>query len=195
MSFHMIGCILIAFGIFAALGYILIAVRILSCYAKQADNNPEYLLVLGARYRENGPSKALRYRLDAAKAYMEAHPKVKAVLSGGQGDDEPCTEAEGMRKYLFDIPDERFVLEGKSRTTIENIRNSLKLTGNVPVAVVTNNFHMYRALKLARYGGYTDVSGIAADSSLFYFPYNMTREVLAVIKNNVILSNKERKNV
>lgn len=162
--------------------YGVIVIRIVGCFGERADNRPQYLIVLGAQVKDFGPSVVLRYRLDAAGAYMEDHREVKAVLCGGQGRNEPCTEAEAMRKYLSKVGQERLIAEDRSGTTAENFENSYKLIGDVPVAVVTNNFHMYRALILAREAGFTDVSGISAGSTPYYLPNNITREAGAIIK-------------
>ena len=97
-----------------------------------AGDDADYLVVLGARVDEDGqPSYSLRYRLEAALAYLEAHPATAAVLSGGQGDDEPTTEAACMYGWLVEhgVEASRLLLEGKSSNTQENLRNSLALIG------------------------------------------------------------------
>jgi uncharacterized SAM-binding protein YcdF (DUF218 family) len=50
------------------------------------------------------------------------------------------------------------------------------------VAVVTNNFHVFRALQIARKNGLKDVCGIAAPTSFKHLPNNMMREFFAEIK-------------
>ena len=97
-----------------------------------AGDDADYLVVLGARVDEDGqPSYSLRYRLEAALAYLEAHPATAAVLSGGQGDDEPTTEAACMYGWLVEhgVEASRLLLEGKSSNTQENLRNSFALIG------------------------------------------------------------------
>lgn len=166
--------------------YLLLLILILSASHEMADDHPDYLIVLGAQVREKGPSRVLTYRLDAAADYLKEHPKTILILSGGQGKNEPWPEAEGMRKYLTEhgLPKEsRVIIEKESMTTRENLQNSFRLTGDVPVAIVTNNFHLYRAKMLARQAGYREVSGIAAESTPYYLPNNLTREVLALIKD------------
>ena len=53
------------------------------------EESADYLLVLGAKVNDNGPSLALRNRIDAAYDYLTAHPGTIAVLSGGQGPMSP----------------------------------------------------------------------------------------------------------
>ena len=50
------------------------------------------------------------------------------------------------------------------------------------IGIITNNFHLFRALQTAKKEGITNISGIAADSSPLYLPNNMLREFLAEIK-------------
>ena len=59
----------------------------------------DYIIVLGAQVRENGPSPVLKYRLDKAVEYLEENPDTICIVSGGQGKNEPWSEAEGMAQY------------------------------------------------------------------------------------------------
>ena len=145
----------------------------------------DYILVLGAQMRLDGPSAVLRYRLDKAAAYLTDNPDTFVIVSGGKGANEPCSEAKGMQEYLIacGIQKERIQIEDQSKTTAENIKNSKSmLPPDAAVGLVTNNFHMFRALQLAKREGLTGVSGICAPSKAFYLPNNMLREYFAEIK-------------
>ena len=50
------------------------------------------------------------------------------IVSGGQGDNEPCTEAQAMADYMEadGIEKDRLILEDKSKTTEQNIKYSKK---------------------------------------------------------------------
>lgn len=94
--------------------------------AKTAD----YVLVLGALVNPDGrPSDTLAARCDTAVSVLETNPQSKAVLCGGQGWNEPCTEASSMSAYMIaqGIPAERLLLEEESSNTIQNIRNAVVL--------------------------------------------------------------------
>ena len=69
-------------------------------FVSKENQNLDYLIVLGAQVRENGPSTILRYRLDAAISYLQENPETICIVSGGQGVNEPFSEAEGMLNYL-----------------------------------------------------------------------------------------------
>ena len=125
----------------------------------------EYLLVLGARVNPDGqPSAALAARLDTAFDFIQEHPEITAILCGGQGSNEPCTEAQAMYDYLVNkgMDAGRLLLEDQSRNTIENIENARALIGDGHrTAVVTSDYHLARARVLMERGG-LDACGIPA---------------------------------
>ncbi|MDD6461756.1 MAG: YdcF family protein [Bifidobacteriaceae bacterium] len=165
-----------------------------------------YIIVLGAQvYDEDTPSLVLRFRLDKAAAYLRANPDTTCIVSGGQGPNEPVPEAETMANYLVKdghIDRSRIIEEPDSTTTVENLRNShaiieerkangikvpmsasgIPLAGDPSVGIVTNNFHVFRALQIARDQGYTNVRGIAAGSPDDMLLNNMVRESFAEAK-------------
>ena len=54
------------------------------------------------------------------------------------------------------------------------------------MGIVTNNFHMFRAIQIAKKQGLSNVCGIAADSNVLYLPNNVLRECLAILKDCVM---------
>ena len=145
------------------------------------------IIVLGAHVRESGPSVVLRYRLDAAVDYLNKYPDTKCIVSGGQGYNEPCTEAEAMYDYLVQqgIAPERIIQEPEATSTLENLEYSKQYCDceNDRVGIVTNGFHSFRSSLLAKKAGYQDVVRIAAGSVPLYLPSNVLRECLAVWKD------------
>lgn len=143
------------------------------------------IIVLGAQVHRSGPSRVLRYRLDKAVEYLNENPDTICILSGGQGSNEPFAEAEGMATYMQEhgIPVQRLILEDQSETTEENLKNSSAyLEDHASVGIVTNDFHVFRALQIAKSQGMTNVCGIAAPSTRLYKVNNLVREFFAEIK-------------
>ena len=109
-----------------------------------------------------------------------------AIVSGGKGANEPFPEAQGMADYLkaHGIEEGRILQESKSKTTQENIVNSKKLIAgdNASVGIITNDFHMFRALQIAHDNGLDEAQGIAAGSPPDMLVNNMVREFFAEIK-------------
>lgn len=159
---------------------------ILGRFWAKAEPGADYCIILGAQWKADGPSEVLRRRLDRAMDYLRANPDTLAIVSGGQGGNEPIAEAEGMRQYLLEagIEEERILTESRSRNTRENLAFSAELIDreNGRTVIVSNNFHMFRALGIARKQGYR-AEGLAADSVIWMLPNNMLREFLGVLKD------------
>ena len=132
----------------------------------------EYMVVLGAKVRHDGPSVSLWDRIYGAYNYMEAHPEVIAIVSGGQGPDEPMTEAASMYQELvkLGIDPSRIWLEDRATSTWENLNFSLDLieekTGQRPtkLGVVSSEYHLFRASLFAKACN-VDFVGIPAHTS------------------------------
>lgn len=156
-------------------------------FGAKAQPGADYCIILGAQIKSSGPSDVLKRRLDMALTYLRDNPETLAIVSGCQGSNEPVSEARGMYDYLVraGIAPERILLEEASRNTREN----LVFCGNLlerrehRVVLVTNNFHMYRALRLADGAGYGHVEGLAASSYPLMLPNNLLREFLGVVKD------------
>ena len=149
----------------------------------------DYLIVLGAAVKGREPGQALRYRIDAAARYLSENPGTVAIVSGGQGPGEEITEAECMERELFrlGVPPERIVRENRSESTAENIRFSYELIEGGPfrVGILTNNFHVYRAVSIAKKQGGHTVCGVAAPYSGVVLPHYMVREFLTFVVDGV----------
>ena len=158
------------------------------------QGDPQAMVVLGCRVMPEGhPSILLQDRLDAALDYWEAHPEVTVVVSGGQGSNEPTSEARCMADYLMDggVPEDQILLEDRSHNTKENLLYSKELLAaegiqveHADVLVVSNGFHLTRARMLAERFGYGEVSTLAAPTTHIPSRIQMyIREPLALAKS------------
>ena len=158
------------------------------------SGDPQVMIVLGCQVRQDGPSVLLRDRLDEALSYLEDHPDMTVVVSGGQGPDEPTTEAQAMADYLIanGVEEENILLEDDSHNTTQNFQYSRDLLEEEEidcsggVLVVSNGFHLTRARMLAERAGFDNVSTLAAPAS--HLPsrlYMYVREPLALVKSFV----------
>lgn len=180
------------FGMLSLIGLIVfLAVEgmILSGFSSQPAQGADYVIILGAQWKTSGPSYVLKKRLDVAADYLKENPQTMAIVSGGQGSNEPVSEAVGMKGYLIDlgIPEERILMEDASTNTNENLINSSALLNKEKdrVVLVTNNFHIFRACGIARHQGYARVEGLAAGSYPGMLPNNLLREFFGVIKDTL----------
>lgn len=169
--------------------FLVIEAMIVGGMFQNGQKNLDYIIVLGAQVRGTVPSKALANRIGKAEEYLKANPRTKAVLSGGQGPGEDISEAQVMYDYLTrsGIEAERLIKEDRSTSTQENLEFSAAFIGKqARTGLLSQNFHIYRAVQLAEHQGYEDICGIAAKSEIIYQPHYMLREFFAVIKEKLV---------
>ena len=156
-------------------------------FSSKGKENLDYIIVLGAQVRQSGPSTILKYRLDEAIDYLNDNPRTVCIVSGGQGANEPFSEAEGMKDYLVKcgIEENRILNEDQSHNTVQNILYSKALLEETyeNVGIVTNDFHVFRAVQIGKKQGLRNVYGIAAYSHPFYLPNNALRECGGILKD------------
>jgi len=160
------------------------------------QGEPEIMLILGCQVHPWGPSILLQDRLDEALDYLDDHPDMSIIVSGGKGSDEHASEAACMRDYLVDkgIDPGRILVEDRSHNTWQNMIYSAQLMEEQGldieqgVLIVSNGFHLTRARMLwdRVTGAGEDVSTLAAPSS--HVPSRIwmyIREPLALAKSFV----------
>lgn len=151
----------------------------------KAPGGLDHIIVLGARVNGTVPSGALRERIEAAAEYLLANPDTICVASGGQGSGEDMTEADCIIRELKarGISEDRLIAEDKATDTRENLRNSLELIGDSGrnIGIVTNDFHVYRAVGMALTAS-SDYSfcGISAPSTIFGYIHYAVRELASI---------------
>ena len=166
----LIAALLLGFSLFTVLETMVVR----GSFADESDAPVSAVIVLGAGVNGETPSLTLRTRIDAAAAYLEEHPDVPVVLSGGQGPGEAITEAECMRRALVrrGVDESRLYPEERSTSTQENLRYSraiLEELGVDPaqrVAIVTSDFHLCRARLM--WGGDTAAVPAHLPSALYF---------------------------
>lgn len=113
----------------------------------------DYVVVLGAGLIGDKVTPLLASRIEKGIAIYKKHPGSKLIMSGGQGPDELLAEGQAMANYALEqgIPAEDIVIENQSTNTEENLKFSYALMKpGGRFALVTNYYHVFRALLLAR---------------------------------------------
>lgn len=180
--------LLIFFSIFLVVGVIYLGIlqfMITQSSHSQVPKNADYVIVLGARVKGTVPSLALKCRIEAAAKYLLKNKETVAIASGGLGSGEEMSEAEAIKRGLMarGIEESRIILENQSTSTHENIQFSKRLIpkGAQTGILVTNNFHVYRSLRMAR-DQKLDVYGLAGKTPASAILKSYTREYLAITK-------------
>ena len=147
------------------------------------------VVVLGAALMKDGTvTPLLANRVKRGIERWHQHPEAKLIMSGGQGSDELQPESHAMRAFALaqGVPEEAILVEDRSATTHENIafsealREKEGLVSEGRLLVVSDDYHVFRALLIAR------ALGIAADGAgakvRLYFALNaLVREWVAYI--------------
>ncbi len=147
----------------------------------------DYVIIHGAGLIDGEKvSRLLQERLDKAILVYRKDPSpTKLIPSGGKGSDESISEAEAMKRYLLEqgIPESDILMEDKSTTTLENLQFSKNIIesreGRKYTALVTSNYHVYRALRYCRRVG-LKCKGIGSHVAFYYWPSALIREFIAV---------------
>ena len=180
-------CIIIIVGIAI---FTTMECMIISKMNSKAADDADYIVVLGAQVRGERITKSLAKRLDAAYDYLIENEDTKVICTGGQGTGEDISEAFAEKRYLMEkgIAEDRIIMEDKSTSTYENLKFTLEIIGDkdAKIAIVTNNFHVYRAVLLGKYVGFKNVDGIAGDSDNRLLLNYMVREGLALFKEFIV---------
>lgn len=168
----------------------LLALVAIRARTMDAPKPADCMIVLGGGIDRNTskPLSTLAYRLDRARELYDAGYAPSIIVSGGQGGDEPISEAQSMRDYLIGagVPDAAIIMEDRSTNTWENMVFSNEIMdarGFNDALVVTSDYHLWRSLKLAECAGIS-ASGAGAKNSrtVFHTVKNLARETLSLLK-------------
>lgn len=152
----------------------------------------DFIIILGCSIDKRGGllpllkgrvNRAVRFAWDQERATGKP---LKYVPSGGQGPGEIMSEGSAMELYLLThgAEEDEVFPEKKSRNTLENFRESLKIirtmVPNPKVAFATTNYHILRSGILARKAG-IDAEGIAGDTKWYFWPNGFIREFFGIL--------------
>lgn len=182
------GCICVLLGLIAYLYINFVVVRVGNKYTITLEapvEDADAIIVLGARVFSEERLSAILY--DRMTVGIEAYEKglaPKLLLSGDHGQDE-YDEVNAMRKFAQKkgIPTEDIFMDHAGFSTYETIYRARDIFRAKKVIIVTQDYHLKRAIYTARKMG-LEAYGIAADRQPYYkINYFKFRETLARIKD------------
>ena len=145
------------YGIVFFVMHAFVCVCVLYFYAKKRNQTPkdiDLIFVFGAGLIQTRITLSLKKRLLKAKELASLFPNAMIIVSGGQGKNEAMSEAQAMEDYLVSLGVEknRIHKEDQSTSTQENLVFSMDLypLENKKIALISNQFHVYRTEKMAR---------------------------------------------
>ncbi len=141
-------CLVLGVGFFAFL-----EAQVIRYSRTDRETEVSAVVILGAGVNGTVPSLSLQVRLEAALDYLRDKPDIPIVVTGSQGPGEEISEARCMADWLIarGVSEDRILLEEQADNTVENIQFSQKLLADKGIdltdniAVVTSDYHLYRA--------------------------------------------------
>lgn len=143
------------------------------------------ILVLGCKVHEDGnPSHMLEDRLKRGVALYHAGAAPKILMSGDHGQEE-YDEVNAMKKYAMDasVPSEDVFMDHAGFSTYESMYRAREVFGVKKIIIVTQEYHLYRAIYAAQCMG-IEAYGVDADYRNYTGQFARdVREVLARVKD------------
>ena len=159
------------------------ASRILTADEAAKLEGVDCILVLGCGvYADGQPSAMLEDRLRRGVALYESSAAPKLLMSGDHGLTD-YDEVNVMKKYALErnIPSTDIFMDHAGFSTYESLYRARDIFGAKRVVIVTQEYHLYRALYIAKALG-LDAYGISAD----YRPYagQIVRDLREILARN-----------
>lgn len=149
------------------------------------DDKIDAILVLGAGLRADGtPSDMLRDRLLTA-IDLYNNGIADTIILSGDCSGEDYDEVKAMETFCIDseIPKESIICDNVGYSTYESIYNTKRNTDFNKIVVVTQTYHLYRAIYISRQMGFESY-GVSADIHDYRGQYvRDIREVFARVKD------------
>ena len=144
------------------------------------------ILVLGAKVKNDAPSAMLSDRLDTAIQLYQEDIAPKIIMSGDHGQKN-YDEVNVMKQVAIDndIPSADIFMDHAGFSTYDSIYRAKEIFQAQKVVIVTQKYHLYRALYIANQLG-LKAYGVAADTRTYAGQsYRELREILARDKDFV----------
>ncbi len=183
----MIACVLLPLLAIVLLINGIVLLRGGSSICKDMAEASEYdcILILGAGLRQDGsPSDMLEDRLKTGITLYEQGAAPIILLSGDRSGED-YDEVTAMASYCLEagVPEHALWKDPTGYSTYESMKNMEKEGTIQRVAVVTQGYHLYRALYLAEQLG-MEADGFSADLRSYRGQvFRETREAAARVKD------------
>ena len=159
--------------------------RILTVQKAAELEDVDCIIILGCQVKDDGSlSHMLRDRLMRGLEAYEAGAAPKLLMSGDHGREE-YDEVGAMKNYAIEngVPSENVFMDHAGFSTYETVYRAKEIFQADKVIIVTQEYHLYRALYIAEQFG-VEAYGVSADLNR-YAGQSMRdfREVLARCKD------------
>jgi vancomycin permeability regulator SanA len=143
--------------------------RIVTADEACALEDVDCILVLGCSVRPGGvPSDMLRDRLTVGVDLYKGGASPKMIMSGDHGNVD-YDEVNVMKRFAKDagVPSEDVFMDHAGFSTYESVVRAKEIFGAKKVIIVTQKYHLYRALYIAQAIG-LEAYGVDAELNRYY---------------------------
>lgn len=122
---------------------------------KCANSGFEVLAIFGMKLRKGKLTNAYKARLHKATELIKSNPSMRLLIMGGITSPDTISEAEAGKRFLLGqgIKEQQILIEDKSRSTLENLKNGLAVLDEYntkDILIITNRYHLARIAAQAR---------------------------------------------
>ena len=137
--------------------------RIITADEAAELENTDCVLVLGAGVRNGNPTPMLRDRLITGISLYESGAAPKIIMSGDHGRED-YDEVNVMKSYAVEngVPDSDVFMDHAGFSTYDSVYRAKAVFEADSIIIVTQKYHLYRALYIAERLGVNAV-GVSAD--------------------------------
>lgn len=153
-------------------------------HAEEVPEVYEYAIVPGASVVNGRLSHMLEDRMKTA-VYLYKNGKAKKLLLSGDYESEDYNEVGAMKRYALEngVAEEDILLDYSGFSTYETVSHAKKLFGINRAVIVTQSYHLYRAIYIGRSFGMDVIGADAAIRSYRGQAARNMREILALDKD------------
>lgn len=138
------------------------------------------IVILGAGLKSDGtPSHMLEDRIKVGVNVMNV-TGIKYILMSGDRSGDYYDEPAAMKKYAesLGVDPERILIDGKGYSTYESISRLKNEYGFERVIVITQKYHLHRALYISRFFG---IESVGVSSDLRGYRRQTAREIREIL--------------
>lgn len=138
-------------------------------------DNADCILVLGAGVRNNKPTPMLNDRLEEAISLYKEGKAPKIIMSGDHGRDY-YDEVNVMKDFAMNkgVPSQDIFMDHAGFSTYESVYRAKEIFKAQKVIIVTQDYHLYRALFIANA---LDIEAVGASANLRNYPGQSARDL------------------
>lgn len=184
-------CLVLAVCLLSGLSLLTVSAAIVGTTEGKITDSPsgtyDCAIILGAKVKSDGtPSDMLRDRLDTGIALYKDGTVKKLLMSGDGEEPEKYDETAAMKNYAIaaGVPEDDILTDSYGLSTYDSIWRAKRLYGVKSAVIVTQKYHLHRALYIAEKTGYGELCGASADVRTYRGQvFRDIREVAARIKD------------